>query len=366
MGLIPIIEGDYNKRDILEEQMVDFLRALSLTNHKRRDEVPYLLKAERPPEKVSGEIGLIWPAWRGPLESSGAVVQDVEDIMTKIKKEDTEEREERWRKGWNRFNETEEGEIAYSQYREEKWLGFETLLKYVTMAVVFVVVVTAGVVSKGATFFMVNQVAKESKQLAVCDKDFTMTYVYTEVAPVEKVGWLWAIFFSFVAPEFFTFFRNFRIFFMKHHSEYPQKREFFIILTFETLHVLGTSILFLLAFPSLDSMTAILASSAVEFFPTLLKPLNFFFGSMKSKVSLTLSVVSLFVQVVAVSFTFFVSSQTSEVHWSLGLGLLLVSFGWWESYIPENKGRFIWKSEKNIIDSSMGFLKAFPHTLFFV
>ena len=51
--------------------------------------------------------------------------------MVMIRKKDTEERENRWGKGWNRFKETEEGEKAYSQYREEKWLGFETLLKVI-------------------------------------------------------------------------------------------------------------------------------------------------------------------------------------------------------------------------------------------
>ena len=131
MGLIPIIDGNYNNRDVIEEELVDFLRALSLTNHKLRDEVHYLLQAERPPDKVSGELGFIWPKWRGPLEKSGAELQDVEDIMMKIRKEDNEEREERWREGWNRFKEKEEGEIAYSQYREEKWIGFETLLKVI-------------------------------------------------------------------------------------------------------------------------------------------------------------------------------------------------------------------------------------------
>ena len=76
MGLIPIIDGNYDNRDVIEEELVDFLRALSLTNHKLRDEVHYLLQGERPPDKVSGELGFIWPEWRGPLEKSGAELQD--------------------------------------------------------------------------------------------------------------------------------------------------------------------------------------------------------------------------------------------------------------------------------------------------
>ena len=120
------------------------------------------------------------------------------------------------------------------------------------MAVVFVVVLTAGVVSKGATFFMVNQVAtKNSLPIDICRRNFPQLLDErfdwsVEPSLIERIGWLWVIFFSFIAPEIFTFFRNFRIFFMKHQSEYPQKREFALIFVFETLHVVGTSILFLI------------------------------------------------------------------------------------------------------------------------
>ena len=155
------------------------------------------------------------------------------------------------------------------------------------MAVVFVVVLTAGVVSKGATFFMVNQIATKEFEMEICPRNFPPMIddgFQWNVEPSlrERIGWLWVIFFSFIAPEIFTFFRNFRIIFMKHQSKYPNKREFALIFVFETLHVVGTSVLFLIALPSLDSLTAILACSAVEFFPTLLKPLNYFFGGEKS------------------------------------------------------------------------------------
>ena len=62
---------------------------------------------------------------------------------------------------------------------------------------------------------------------------------------------------------------------------------------------------------------------------------------------LVLSAVCLFVQVVALAFTFFVGFTSSSVHWSLGLGLLLVSFGWWECFVPERK----WVSLMNYGDS---------------
>ena len=78
-----------------------------------------------------------------------------------------------------------------------------------------------------------------------------------------------------------------------------------------------------------------------------MKPLNYFFGSDNSTRNLVLSAFCLLVQLVALGFTFFVGFQSFQVHWSLGLGLLLVSFGWWECFVPERK----WVSLMNYGDS---------------
>ena len=53
--------------------------------------------------------------------------------------------------------------------------------------------------------------------------------------------------------------------------ETPSILEFALVLLFETLHTIGTGILFFLAFPGMDSVRALMATNAVCLFPGMLK-----------------------------------------------------------------------------------------------
>ena len=212
------------------------------------------------------------------------------------------------------------------------------------MIIVSCVVLAAGVVSKGATFFMVSQVAARSKQVPACPASFSAlpADITATVAPaqVEKVGWLWAIFFSFLAPELFTLVRCFRIVFMK-SFKMPGVLEFLIPFIFETLHVLGTAILFLLAFPGMNSIRALMATNAVAIVPGVLKLLmkN---TDLKKPFHLLLTALALVVQISALFMWPALDSVVSDKYdgidhvWALPVGLLLTSFGWWECYVEEN------------------------------
>ena len=83
---------------------------------------------------------------------------------------------------------------------------------------------------------------------------------------------------------------------MKAHLA-PSVLEFAIVFMFETLHVIGSGILFFLAFPGMDSIRALMATNAVAIFPGMLKIFmkNEFPGVFKW-ISLTLSVESVIFQ----------------------------------------------------------------------
>ena len=127
------------------------------------------------------------------------------------------------------------------------------------MFVVFCLTLVSGVVSKGATMFMVSQVAANVTQAACPERfsyfSFTIpgTVYGVQLTQTEKVGWLWAIFFCYLASEVFTFIRCFRVVFMKSYS-FLKVHEFFIVWLLETLHVGGTAMLFFLVLPKLDSL----------------------------------------------------------------------------------------------------------------
>ena len=82
----------------------------------------------------------------------------------------------------------------------------------------------------------------------------------------------------------------------------PSVIEFAIVLMFETLHVIGTGILFFLAFPGMDSVRALMATNAVAIFPVLLKMFmkHDFEGTYKW-IGLAMTVISVIFQVSALA-----------------------------------------------------------------
>merc|ERR1719495_1371356 len=144
------------------------------------------------------------------------------------------------------------------------------------MATVFCVTLLAGIVSKGATVFMVGQIGTSQRHPA-CWNDFklpnlttTSKSVSVELTPTEKVGWFWGIFFCFIAPEVLTLGRSLRVVLMKSYKTLSLL-DGLLVFTFETIHVTGTFILFMVALPGLDSLRAIMATNAVALVPAFLK-----------------------------------------------------------------------------------------------
>ena len=96
-----------------------------------------------------------------------------------------------------------------------------SIFQALTMVVVFCLTLASGVVSKGATMFMVSQVAANVTRAACPERfsyfSFTIpgTVYGVQLTQTEKVGWLWAIFFCYLASEVFTFIRCCRVVFMK-------------------------------------------------------------------------------------------------------------------------------------------------------
>ena len=73
----------------------------------------------------------------------------------------------------------------------------------------FCMTIAAGVVSKGATFFMVSQAAADVS-IEACSDNFNVPVsdgTVVTLTETERVGWIWAIFFCFLAGELVTFIR---------------------------------------------------------------------------------------------------------------------------------------------------------------
>ena len=93
------------------------------------------------------------------------------------------------------------------------------------MIIIFCLTLAAGVVAKGATFFMVSQIGANVYQRACANNFGYFSFNIkgeingVELTETERVGWVWAIFFCFLAGEFYTLVRCARTVLMKSYRK---------------------------------------------------------------------------------------------------------------------------------------------------
>ena len=122
---------------------------------------------------------------------------------------------------------------------------------------------------------------------------------------------------------------------------------------FETLHVSGTAILFLVALPQLNSMRAILATHLIAFIPSILMMLSDF-GEGKM-VNVGIDALAMLLQLICIIVWTVLEMDTMTNDWSLPVGLILISFGWWESYVTEDGMlKVLWKIKDRMSDLNSG------------
>ena len=88
----------------------------------------------------------------------------------------------------------------------------------------------------------------------------------------ERAVWTWCLFLAFVLPEFFTFFNIFKNRLYKSSSlSRPSLSEFFVVLVFESMHVVGLSLLIFVVLPELDVVKGAMITSCLCFIPAVLQ-----------------------------------------------------------------------------------------------
>ena len=93
-----------------------------------------------------------------------------------------------------------------------------------------------------------------------------------ELPTTERAVWTWCLFFAFVLPEFFTFFKIFKNRLYKSSSlSRPPFSDFFVVLVFETMHVVGLSLLVFVVLPELDVVRGAMITNCLCFIPAVLQ-----------------------------------------------------------------------------------------------
>ena len=96
----------------------------------------------------------------------------------------------------------------------------------------------------------------------------------------------------------------------------------------------GTAILFLVALPQLNSIRAILATHLIAFIPSILKILSDLGGG--KMMSVGIDALAMLIQLICIIVWTVLETDTMMNDWSLPVGLILISFGWWESYVTKD------------------------------
>ncbi len=80
------------------------------------------------------------------------------------------------------------------------------------------------------------------------------------------MAWIWVIFLSFLLPELGTLFRSARICIFK-SARRGTLSDFFTVMCFEAMHVVGLAMLVFIVFPELDVIKGAMLTNCVAFLP---------------------------------------------------------------------------------------------------
>jgi chitin synthase len=95
-------------------------------------------------------------------------------------------------------------------------------------------------------------------------KQFSVT-----LPEVERISWVWCLFFAYAIPEVMTFARSVRICFFKNALK-PSVLELAAVAVAETLRTVGTGLLIFVVLPILDVVKGAMLTNCLCFVPGLL------------------------------------------------------------------------------------------------
>ena len=218
------------------------------------------------------------------------------------------------------------------------------LLWKVLLSVLLGLVTTGALIlSRGSTLLLVAQL--KQRDLPVCG---------TPTCPREEVlfdnedsrpAWLWSLLLVLTIPHIITFIRSLILMFTQWGDlwlpNWGLRQWIYALLEpfLAILHTLGLCLLFFVSFPELPSAMVSLITSAVAWFPGLLKIMNKKMKLIPGIFGMLLDGLAVLVQLVAVVYTSYSTWDSDKKPWSLPLGLVLTSLGWWTIWLPSSSSR---------------------------
>jgi chitin synthase len=154
-----------------------------------------------------------------------------------------------------------------------------------------------------------------------------------EISTLEQLAWIWCICFAFLLPEVGTLIRSMRIVWFKSVRR-GTFSDFFVVLCFEAMHVIGLSLLMFVVLPELDVVKGAMLTNCVAFIPAV-------FGLMSRNNKESRRLIKVIVDLVAIGaqatgFFIWPIVEIGRGHtktWTVPVAIFLVSAGWWENYV---------------------------------
>jgi len=236
-------------------------------------------------------------------------------------------------KGWDVFRGLPPEQDSSSE-NIQKWLGNTVkFLKVFAYLFTFAVVLVCGVVTKGTTLFMASQL-KPDRTIEYCNHDLERGKNYAaKISVQERVAWTWCIFFAFLVPELGTAFRSARICVFK-SCRRSSFSDFVVVWAFESMHIVGLSLLFFVVLPELDVVKGAMLTNCLCFIPAILGLASRHHKESKRLLKVVMDLVAIGGQCTGFFIWPIVEFQENNfLAWAIPIAAFLTSAGWWENYV---------------------------------
>lgn len=250
-------------------------------------------------------------------------------------------------KGWDVFREFPPKQDSGSM-ESQKCLEFTVrMLKIAAYIVVFVMVLSSGVIAKGTMLFMTSQIQKD-RRIAYCNRNLGRDKQFIVSLPdEERVAWMWAILAAFAIPEIGTLIRSVRICFFK-SSKRPTSAQFIVVFVAESLHTIGMGLLFFFILPELDVVKGAMITNCLCIIPAILGLLSRNSRDAKRFVKVIVDMIAIVAQVTG--FIVWPLLEKKPVLWLIPISALCISVGWWENFVTRQSPIGIIKSLSRLKD----------------
>ena len=153
--------------------------------------------------------------------------------------------------------------------------------------------------------------------------------------------WIWTLVIAILFPEVLTLLKSGFIV-LTQHVQMPPVKHLVVPIIFQTIHCFGICILFFVAMPGMSVVKMSMITSSACLIPSLFKACadRQQSGNIKSILYKGIDLLCLMIQIASIGLWSLYSSDHENV-WSISIGLVCTSFGWWEAYLPYDNAKIL-------------------------